>query len=192
MQKRLFIGTMLPVEDAEKIAEMRQSIEPKLLQWWDCELRWVRPDKLHITWLFLGNCDEASEKKIKEELPKLLDQQSKLQITYEDFTMFGSKGRPNAVVLLPKQLDSAVLELGKRLRDSLDKYREKEDEHKFNPHLTLFRFPRDTKKDYRIEDGLDISKYVPLQQKIEKLSLIESHTGNDGVDYNIISEYALL
>ena len=191
MIKRLFIGTMLPVEDAEKIAEMRQSIEPKLQEWWDCELRWVRPDKLHITWLFLGNCDEANQEKIKEALPKLLDRQPRLQVTYEDFTMFGSKGRPNAVVLLPKQLDSAVLELGERLRDNLDRYCEKANEYKFNPHLTLFRFPRDTKKDYRVEDGLDISKYVPLQQRIEKLSLIESHTGNDGVDYRIISEYAL-
>lgn len=191
MTKRLFIGTMLPIEDAEKIAEMRQSIEPKLQEWWDCELRWVRPDKLHITWLFLGNCDSSTEAKIAEQLPSILENQSKLDINYEDFTMFGSDGRPNAVVLLPRDLSAGVLDLGNKLREKLGNFCEKKEEYKFRPHLTLFRFPRDTKKDYRVEEGLDISKYVPMRQKIEKLSLIESHTGQDGVDYKIISEYSL-
>lgn len=189
MKKRLFLGTMLPITDAEHLADMRQAIEPTLLEWWNCELRWVRPDKLHITWLFIGDCDAEQEQAILKSMESM--ELHKTSLDYAALSLFGESGRSNAGVLLPKEISSTVKELGATLRKNLNQFCHKEEEHPFRPHLTLFRFPRDNKMDYQIQDGLDISKYIPLHQNINHITLIESHAGPDGIDYKTLADFNL-
>lgn len=193
MAKRLFIGTMLPSPSQARVTELRQSIEGTLSNWWDCKLRWVRPDKLHITLLFLGDCDEEKEAKILSTLDSMAGTLPATYLDYEQFEIFYSHRRPNAAVLLPSKVSPELLSIGKALKSQLAEFGQKqEEEYDFRPHLTLFRFPRDTHKRYKVEGDLDLGAHLPLRQEINQFSLIESHTGSQSADYIQIKNYTLV
>ena len=192
MAKRLFIGTMLPAPSQQAVADLRQSIEGDLAARWNCKLRWVRPDKLHITLLFLGICEPEQEAEIRKILTRLAPSLPQTQISYEEFEIFYSQKRPNAAVLLPAQVEEQLAEIGSKFRAELSQFCQKQDEtHAFRPHLTLFRFPADNKTRYTVDGKLNLDKWLPLEQEIKQFSLIESHTGSQGADYIIVEEFAL-
>jgi 2'-5' RNA ligase len=66
---RLFVGTFLQAAERDQIAELPAQF-PQLSQIINRKIRWVKPKKLHMTWLFLGEVEEALIGTINQKLEK--------------------------------------------------------------------------------------------------------------------------
>jgi 2'-5' RNA ligase len=64
---RLFIGTFLQAVERDQIAELPAQC-PQLSQLINRKIRWVKPKKLHMTWLFLGEVKEGAIESISQRL----------------------------------------------------------------------------------------------------------------------------
>lgn len=192
MPKRLFVGTLLTHEQADLLSRLRQELEPQLEKWWHCKLRWVKPEKLHTTWLFLGSTDEEAEKAVHQKLEELTPKFSSTELSYDCLKLFPHKSHPVALVLLPSEIPEGVHKISDELRKEIGKYCEKKEGRPFRPHLTLLRFPKDLKQKLLWEtEELNLSSYLPMTQKFTKLSLIESHLGQSKDGYEVLAEYNL-
>ena len=68
---RLFIGTFLEPTEQERFASLpiiNEHLEAK----WQRKPRWVKPDKLHVTWLFLGSIEKELVDKVQTALRALV------------------------------------------------------------------------------------------------------------------------
>jgi 2'-5' RNA ligase len=191
--KRLFVGTFLAEEDRERIREARISLEPVLQEKWKCRLRWVRPEKLHMTWLFLGDCDAEQEKTIANRLDEItkvntLGAEASV-IDFDRFDFFPSKSKRSCTALLPSNVPDDFSAVARTLRRSLHEFCEKKESQELRPHLTIFRFERTDRRKYTFPEELDASVITPVKLDVSSLALICSHLGSSKDDYEVLRSY---
>ncbi len=188
--KRLFIGTMLSSQAAGNLAELRKAIEPDLEKCWQARLRFVKPEKLHMTWLFLGNCTEVNESEIVEKLSSIQNDCKRMKIQFESLGFFPDKRRPVGMALLPERVPEQVFELSGKLRSAFS-HLENADTRDLKPHITIFRFPKESRRKYQIESLPDLSSFLPFELDIGCLSLVESHFGDGALEYKVLRNFEL-
>lgn len=189
-QQRLFLGSYLAAAQSDILRNLPCLIDPILTEHYQCRLRYVSAEKLHITWIFFGLCDIGSEVRISKEIVYSLAGMPSFSIEYTRLASFGaSPDRPHALVLLPKEPHFKALALGRAARSSLGRFCQKQ-EHEFRPHLTIARFPREIKVRRSLPE-IDLGGFLPLQQQVDRICLLESHFGPSGSDYRTIAEFRL-
>src|SRR5271156_497063 len=97
---RLFLGTFLPSEMQAVLGEVAQ-LNKELDKSWQCNLRWVREEKLHLTWLFLGKVEETRLPDLDSETLTLLKKRPKIKeitINYDSLQVWYSRGVPQLIV----------------------------------------------------------------------------------------------
>ena len=193
MTKRLFIGTLLSPEQRRLLSDLKAELAPVFAQSWvNCKLRFVKPEKLHITWLFIGDCQDGIETVISKILASRLAGISPVSLQYEQLEIFGSKTRPRALVLSSGTAQAEIQELGTLIRKNLGHFCQKKEDLSFRPHLTLARFPHGYRQATALKPELDLIKYLPLKQDIACVSLIESHYGTQKDSYERLADFPLL
>jgi len=70
--KRLFLGTFLPDEDKLRLKEVQNANE-NLPERFRAKVRWVNDQKLHLTWLFLGNLEEDAIERLQQKIAFALE-----------------------------------------------------------------------------------------------------------------------
>lgn len=218
--RRLFLGTFLTPEDQSRIVDGKRTLEPLLAQW-NCKLRWVKPEKLHMTWLFMGDCDLETENAIIATIEKMVACSSptdiecasafsstdkgcapasspenkeelssaKYTIDFDSFDFFPNQKRAKLMALLPTAVSPELMLRVKGLRKVLLPFCQKTESEDFNPHITIFRFPRDNRQRFVLPEGIDKTVFGSVQLSASQLCLIHSHFGSDGDDYRILREF---
>lgn len=191
--KRLFVGTFLSQEERQRLKEAREKLEPLLLQEWNCKLRWVRPEKLHMTWLFLGDCDSSSEEGVSDTLSQFTQENALVKedatIIFDQFDFFPNQAKRSLMALLPNTVPNGFSTLAKSLRNQLLKFCQKRESEELRPHLTIFRFDRTDHRKYSLPRAIDLSGIAPIDLDVSSFSLIHSHHGSSQEDYQILKTY---
>jgi RNA 2',3'-cyclic 3'-phosphodiesterase len=143
MKRRLFVGTFLPKSDQDSLGELQEHSE-KLAAEWQRKLRWVRPEKLHLTWVFLGSVDEDYIPEIQSKLTALLAEQPPLDVVYSKPTFWPGPKHARTFVLTPDTVSDEVMNLADRIKRDMKPYAEKI-EPKYRPHITVMRFDGNTR-----------------------------------------------
>ncbi|MBX9687690.1 MAG: RNA 2',3'-cyclic phosphodiesterase [Candidatus Obscuribacterales bacterium] len=192
LNKRLFIASFLDKQSQERISERQSYFQAKFECSGNLKLRFVRAEKLHLTWLFLGDCPEESICEINSVLSSLLKGKAKLQGMFTKESILGPDSRPQAFVLEADPAGPEISLLQKEIKESLQKFLQKPDKSIFRPHLTIFRFQRDLKQKVEIKkSALSDCDLLPFVMKIQSLYLLESHAGKNKDSYEILAEFKL-
>lgn len=186
---RLFVGTFLPEPERHKLLVDPASNE-RLVELWERRIRWVRPEKLHLTWLFLGSVDEAIVPEIKAKVADIVRDVAPMDLYYSQSTFCPSSRNARTFVLEPETVPDEVKKLGERCRKELKEYVEEDRlEPKYKPHLTLARMDRGRKR-VSLPEWFPPLKHFPLHHHIDRVDLIESHLGASN-DYVSIAGWDL-
>jgi 2'-5' RNA ligase len=165
---RLFIGSFLVGPEAERISSItraradqfssgfksRLSLDQSsnsgsdALPHQDKELR-IRAlpqEKLHMTWLFLGEVSSEQVDEITGIFVVTLEQlKNKLsctafEISYDQLSLWPSEDKARVAVLRPSAPPPEVAIIDSEIRAALSNFQENEEVYpQFNPHLTVFR-----------------------------------------------------
>lgn len=165
------------------------------------EVRFVRPESLHVTLKFIGERAEGSVDNIKKALSSI--QARAMQVTFRGYGFFPSA---TAARVFWVGIESGVGlgDLAKNIDDVLLELNIPKEEHAFSPHLTLARAGRgsgDPRK--HREDGPN-QRFQRLQEKLAGLAtpefgamtsreffLYKSQTSPRGSIYTQIAQFAL-
>ncbi|MBX9876908.1 MAG: RNA 2',3'-cyclic phosphodiesterase [Candidatus Obscuribacterales bacterium] len=188
--RRLFVGTYLSPAQQEVLGYLSER-KAELEKQWHCRARIVKPIKLHLTWLFLGDV-EGKLDEITAKLQSTVSKFSKLSINFDQVEFWPSAKRPRMVVMTPSVIPDRVMEIAAEIQTQLKPYVSKPGHREYRPHITLARLERESVKANAVElpDWL-VSKCVPLTQQIEKIELIESELGCGGDEYASLLSFEL-
>jgi 2'-5' RNA ligase len=153
-------------------------------------IKWVEPDKLHLTLKFLGKTYEDKIPAINQILENFANTKTPLNISFDKVGIFGSSYDPKVIwfgINENKQIKKFGLDL-------LNKFNEngfKTDRQNFVPHLTLGRIKKLNNKKH-FQKVIDRVKDKPIQEfEINEIILFESILKPDGPIYHIIEKYKL-
>jgi 2'-5' RNA ligase len=211
---RLFIGTFLNDAEQARLASLPAEND-HLEHNWQRKPRWIKPDQLHVTWLFLGNVDKSLIDKVTSALQKLVlerrmalpkDDEKTFTLEFNKPEVWPSARRPRIMVIASKPISSSANSLARSIRTGLIPFYTKETEQEqnleFKPHVSLIRLDR---RDENPNDKLvfntvtprvdpqtinKLGNYLPIKVPVEDVCLIESQVS--GHYYKIIERVSLL
>lgn len=184
--KRLFIGTMLPGDDQDRIAQLAIKTDPITSK----SIRFVRPEKLHLTWCFFGDLKADLIEVVTQRISATLTGCTQTSITFTKASLFPSDRNPHALVLLPETRSIDFNNFTDKLLPALTSFRQKPEARGFNPHITILRLPKDTNKTSIKPEDFSWQGLLPLTLIVNRVCLIESHLGTAN-DYRILKEFSL-
>lgn len=191
--KRLFVGTFLSPNQQESLGHLAEH-KTELESQWHCRVRFVKPNKLHLTWLFLGDVDIARIPRIEAKLQVISEASQALLMNYDQVEFWPSAKSPRMVVLTPGVIPASVQEMASLVAKQLEVYVSKPINHNYRPHITLARLERDSLAGSTIEvpDWFAAQCKLPLGHNIAKVELIESELGKSGDQYMSLRCFNLL
>ncbi len=132
---RLFVGIEVSDEIRDTVARVQEFLAPALSRQ---GVRLVKPEKAHLTLVFLGNVDEESIGEVSACLDRAVAGGDGLTIELTTLGVFPTDRRPG-VVWFGLNSGQSLLELQGRLAEGLEAFVEKPESRPYSPHLTLAR-----------------------------------------------------
>lgn len=182
---RCFIAINLPESVGKILAGLQHEFKK-----YGADIRWVRPEHIHLTLKFLGSIEEKSVDALAGVIEKACTGCTAFQLTVSGAGVFPNMKSPRVLWI---GLDSSVALSG--LQEEIDRGAAslgfKQEHRKFVPHLTLGRF-----RSSRIKQGFreKIESYENSQFgafDVGSVCLMKSDLGPSGATYSIIKEIFL-
>lgn len=183
--KRLFIA--IKIEPDQAFFEVYNDLISKLSYE---NLRFVEPDKLHLTLRFLGDTAESKIPDIDRMMNKCAETSSAFTLNIRNTGVFGSSYNPR-VIWFGIDHNEYLTHLHTKIELDLTKVGFYPDRQNYVPHLTLSRIKQ-------LKDGKLFQRIISefrekeiMKQEINSFSLIESILEKDGPIYQTLSNYTL-
>ena len=205
---RLFIGTFVSERDQDKLAQIRKE-NAEIGEVWQRKVRWVKAEKMHMTWVFLGSVNQELMHSISDMLSNLVSAElnrnvnkEPMKISFDHGEIWPDKRKARQIVLRPSELDERILKLGDVLRNGLREFyfeqQKKEERLTFRPHLTLMRIEKQERPAFsrtpivsvKLSHVEGLAAALPVVLELDKISLIESQLGKNA-EYKVLHEVAM-
>ena len=155
-------------------------------------VRWVKPQGIHLTLKFLGDVDPARV----EEILKVVDVASygtkPFQLALSEVGAFPNLERPRVIwVGLQGEMEALAM-LQRRVEEEMASLDFSKEERPFSPHLTLGRVGRNWRR--RGGQGFDLSKLKVEEEatwRVEEVHLMQSTLTPSGAIYDRLGSVPL-
>ena len=183
--KRVFLA--ISFSNNEFISQYISKLESVLLAE---DLRWIQPDKSHLTLKYFGPLHAKKAKRLRENLKKALNSCGSFDIRFNKLGVFGSRYQPK-VLWMGTEDSRELSQVAEKVFSSIQDLGYMPDNQNFVPHLTLARINRLESKKY-FQSVVDKHKELdsgPI--RVDRIYLYESILHPDGPEYKVLEEYAL-
>ena len=187
MDIRSFLAFELSPEMKSKMSGVYENVRKSHLQ-----VRWVRPEGIHITVVFMGDVREEDIAGIGNEMGKVCSEFAPFQASLKGMGCFPSCRNPRVIWIGLEGDVERMSSLRDELQKPLASFGVRAEKRRFNPHLTLGRF----KKPSRDEDeiGKLIDAYQDLKSQVcslHELVLFKSDLKPGGAIYTKMLSWPL-
>lgn len=138
-KQRLFIA--VPI-GAEAIAEISSLIEGlrKGFKFINVPMTWTKPETIHLTLQFLGDTPSREVPEIVDVVGQIAKQYGPLNLKVHEIGVFPNWKRPRVLWVGVGISGTRLGELQAQIWNSTERFAEKKEENRFQPHLTIGRF----------------------------------------------------
>ncbi len=187
---RSFIAINLPEQLKRNISEF---LNPFLSI--KSDVKWVKPENLHLTIKFLGNVELDKISYIEEILSGVVSRFEPFDIYFSEIGCFPNMNRPRVIWIGIKD-ENSFLKLFKDIEENISKLGFKREGREFSPHLTIGRV-KGTKGIEIIREkirqlGTDDRGLIKDQKiVVNSISLIRSDLSGAGARYTLLRDFPL-
>ncbi len=179
---RSFIAIELPDAAKSALAGLQDDLKKER-----ADVRWVKPDNIHLTLKFLGEMDEALVADVVQNIKGTCSKLPAFSLEMRGTGVFPNMKSPR-VIWVGIVHSPFLADLQNRIDDGMSALRFKREKRTFSPHLTLGRF--------RSEKGRDalLSKIGLCKDAgygmidVRAVSLMRSDLGPSGATHTAIAE----
>lgn len=182
---RSFIAIELP--DAVKSSLSTTQEEMKKC---GADIRWVRPEGIHLTLKFLGNIEEKDVVSIIEVLKGTCENYTVFNLNISGLGFFPNNRSPRVIWVGIKDSESVSV-LQTDIEEGLSSLGFERENRKYSPHLTLGRFRSSRGKQILINqiEAIKNKKFGAI--KVGSVSLMKSELNPKGAKYTRVAEILL-
>ncbi|MBN2058248.1 MAG: RNA 2',3'-cyclic phosphodiesterase [Candidatus Saganbacteria bacterium] len=183
---RTFISVELPDEIKGKAAELIAQLEQS-----KAEVKWVRPENLHLTLKFLGWVKDEQLAKMVELTAKAASGKSDFRLVLKGLGAFPSGKSPRVVWVGTAEGGDGLCQLARDLEQSLAAAGFKREEREFTPHLTLGRVKGRKNLDRLKEKIMGLKDAELGAAKVDSIHIMKSTLRREGPIYETYKEIGL-
>jgi 2'-5' RNA ligase len=181
---RLFIAIDLDDEARHAIAAEQERLKEAWAGGAGAPLKWIAPERMHLTLVFLGEVDEVRSAAVAEAIARPLAF-DRFSIAFGGLGTFPPAGAPRVLWLGLAAGGAQVLHLQREAADRVGALGITLEQRPFHPHLTLARWPTSRPSDRRTlptaEEGTTVARVG-----VEALALVHSRLSPAGPTYTTI------
>lgn len=185
MKRRIFIAINLPENIKNTLADYQK-------KWPDLPARWIKPENLHITLVFIGYVEEEEISEIRQILANLVVQHKRFFLVLDKISYGPSKIIPPRMVWASGELSKEFFELKQDLEKELSK------KIKFTPekreaalHITLARIKEWEWRRIEPEERPVVDEELNLSFQVASIEVMESKLKRGGAEYAILESEEL-
>ena len=188
---RTFIAVNIPVDIKQNLQEeidrLRALIRGE-------NVRWVRPEGIHLTLKFLGEISDSSLGEIHQALEREIDKHPTCTLCVGGFGCFPNRRSPRVLWIGITEDKGTLAQVQSSIHEKLVPLGFEKEERPFHPHLTLGRVRRNVSKSdlNQLQDA--VNEFVVGQIgkfEVREIHLIESILKPSGAEYSTLGEYTL-
>jgi len=185
MNIRCFIAIPIGETIEKQISDLIFSLKKH-----DADIKWIKPDGMHITIKFLGKTQDRMIPKIKDALVHAASLFDPFFITIQGIGAFPHVNRPRIFWVGIKNMDS-LEKLHTEIEDRMSRIGYVTEERSFHPHITLGRV-RSQRGVRTITRMLDLARDTEFGDAyIDKLELMKSDLKPAGAVYTCLHAISL-
>ena len=177
---RSFIAVHLSDHVREEISKFQSELKRL-----GADVKWVRPESMHITLKFLGNVTEDQVVSIREIMHSIAQPEVPFEIAIRGVGCFPNEKRPRVLWLGIQSESTALANMANALNTALEKINFEREKRTFKPHLTLGRVKTLKNMDEVIQQmnahGFDSEPF-----RIERIHLMKSQLKPTGAEYTVL------
>lgn len=186
MNHRIFIAINLPSEIKKELNKFQR-------KWIELPARWVKPENLHLTLIFLGYIKD-------KDLLKILTAVKEVALSYNPFFINFNKicyGPPNKplprLVWVESERNKDLNVLKNKLEKSLEEINIpfQKEEREFIAHITLARIKTWEFRQIEPEERIEINEEINLKFEVDSIEVMESRLKKSGAQYTILESAKL-
>ena len=190
MATRTFISLKLPPELIAETGKLQSRLESRLAT---REVRWTKPEQLHLTLCFLG--DVATERlgQLEAALRAACASARPLNLRLERIGCFPNTSRPNVLWLGVSGDVDALLALATRISNATKEYGAHQEARAFQAHLTIGRLRQAPPQELaRIGASIETARVEPLGEwTAASVELMSSELLPSGAKYTQLASIGL-
>jgi RNA 2',3'-cyclic 3'-phosphodiesterase len=187
---RAFVALWLPLEVVQLLSALEEKLRSKDQQ---DAVRWVRPDQIHLTLLFLGHLPNEQLAGLESALKQTAAECEPFQLRMEGAGCFPGPKKPRVLWAgCGGDLD-LLRALQQQVENSCAPYIRKPEKRPFKPHLTFGRV-RNERKPFPTDILKELEKFSAFQSdfwQVKSFQLMESQLSSKGATYTRLADYNL-
>jgi len=187
MAVRSFLALELPPEIKARVRQVSEELKRSKM-----DVRWVKPDNIHLTIVFLGYVREGDISAIGREIEQVCFGFRPFEICLKGAGLFPDRRRPRVLWLGYDGDVERMSSLRDVLHERLAPFEIKEEKRPFKPHLTLGRFRNPGKGNPRLDELLDRHNVLLSPSfQVSELVLFKSELRLQGPEYTKLESWPL-
>ena len=183
---RAFVAIAL----SESIRDALTGVQQQLRQT-GARVRWVEPDRMHLTLLFLGDLPTAKVPDVAAAMDSVTAETPVFALTLTGGGAFGPKRSPRVIWSDIRDQDGALQRLYERLLTSMKAADVTFDDRPFKPHLTLGRVRARQRLDRLLGVLADMAWPTGPSMTVREILLLQSHLRPEGAMYQTVHTASL-
>lgn len=183
---RLFFAIELTPDIAAALAGIQKKLKGAIDQ-----VRWVRPEDIHLTLSFLGEVDQGSIPQIVQEGVRAAAQIKPFQIVVRGCGAFPERGAPRVIWIGVDDPEGHLQRLQGGLARGLETLGFPREDRVYTPHLTIGRVKGG--RGAGVREGLALIQGCDLGiMPVERITLFRSHLKPTGAEYTKVQEIPMM
>lgn len=192
--KRLFIAINLSPELKNQLADLEKEISNRFPEETATAVaKWVAPENLHLTLLFLGEVGESEIPKLPALIQAIAENYQPVVLKFKRVGYGPDKVIPPRFIWIELENNPAIAKLAGDLQEAslqagILRFREA---RSFSPHITLARIKEWIWRRIERDERPEIEQELDFVLEVKSLALMESQLRRGGPEYNLVQSFPL-
>lgn len=183
MKIRSFIAINLPDQIKKELGFLIEKLKEKNP---NKNIKWVKPENIHLTLHFLGYLEQEKIKEVERIIQKSIISLKSTKIELKDFGGFPNLEQPRVLFISCQEVRNTLHNLQKKLGQELERIGLETDHRSWRIHLTMARL--------KTPLHLLVTNLNKLQLKsfeVKSIDLMKSELTPKGAIYSILKNFSL-
>jgi 2'-5' RNA ligase len=185
---RAFIAIELPEEIRVALSQLQEQLKKA-----GADVKWVKPQNIHLTLKFLGEIDAASSSKISRILQDITRDKNSFQLRISSIGAFPKINSPRVLWLGIDKGDSESKKIVKELEENIAKIGIPQENRPFSSHITIGRTRSASNRDKLVQNLENLAgNFGKLKENLEfsvkKITFFKSTLTPSGPIYEVLKE----
>jgi len=182
---RAFLAVDIGPEVRENLRRLQEQLKRS-----QADVRWVRPEGIHLTLRFLGNILDADLQKLEPVMAAAAAAQAPIELTVAGWGMFPNPQRPRVLWVGLPQGREKLSQVAETLERGLIQAGFGPEDRPWKPHLTLGRFQSPRNLETLTKALAKAGERVYGRIQADRLTLFQSQLQRGGAVYTVLRESA--